>query len=202
MKEIWKPIVVFGKENPWYSVSNYGNAVSHIKVTSKGKYGSISEYQERYSYPLKPIKMRNNSGRIRALRLAGLKFPLDFFDDEGHSYSSRKQNGVNKDVYIHQLVMNVFKPIDLHPPKAIKPYWNDLPESVKQWIRDTVVIDHLDTDPTNNHVDNLEYVTPKENSRRALEYYGGSFDPKYRKSDSDFKKSDESRNALMEILGM
>lgn len=34
---------------------------------------------------------------------------------------------------------------------------------------DGLVIDHIDGDPTNNHVDNLEYVTYQENTQRAYD---------------------------------
>ena len=54
--------------------------------------------------------------------------------------------------------------VDEYPPESLKGVWSTLPEEAKQWVRDTVVIDHIDADPSNNTLDNLRYVTPKENN--------------------------------------
>ena len=47
-----------------------------------------------------------------------------------------------------------------------------IPEPVKQWVRDTAIVDHKDDDPRNNHVSNLRWVTPKQNQphRKAAEF--------------------------------
>ena len=60
--------------------------------------------------------------------------------------------------------------VDEYPPESLKGVWSTLPEEAKQWVRDTVVIDHIDADPSNNTLDNLRYVTPKENNaqRKAV----------------------------------
>lgn len=67
---------------------------------------------------------------------------------------------------VHQLVMWAFKPIDEYPPEELKDNWNQVPEEWRQWVRDTVWIDHIDDNPFNNHVDNLRYVKPKDNNRQ------------------------------------
>lgn len=88
---------------------------------------------------------------------------------------------------VHQLVMWTFKPIDDHPPNELAKTWNEIitPEMVgqpriteewKQWVRDTVWIDHIDDNPFNNHVDNLRYVKPKDNNRQRKHHGNKSED--------------------------
>ena len=70
--------------------------------------------------------------------------------------------------------MGAFRPMDEYPPERLKDCWDDIPEDAKKWIKQTVVINHIDHDPSNNRVDNLEYVTQRENSRAAVKHYGGN----------------------------
>jgi len=74
----------------------------------------------------------------------------------------------------HRLVMEAFRPMMEYPPNRLKPFWDQTPYEVKLWICESVVIDHIDHDPTNNRLDNLQYVTPRENSRNAVKFYGGN----------------------------
>jgi len=147
---------------------------------------------------------------------ATIRFPWDFFKDI-NMYGSEYQypiqglegnmNGkcCQRTMAIHKLVANTHMPVDDFPPERIADAYDSLPELVKQWIRETVVINHINHDPTDNRVENLEYVTPRENTHKAIEMYGGDFIPdKYSKK---IKKSSTIQkvkpvNILAELLGM
>ena len=147
---------------------------------------------------------------------ASIRFPWDFFKDI-NMYGSEYQypiQGLESDMNgkccqrtmaIHKLVANTHMSVDDFPPERIADAYDSLPELVKQWIRETVVINHINHDPTDNRIENLEYVTPRENTHKAIEMYGGDFIPdKYSKK---IKKSSTIQkvkpvNILAELLGM
>ena len=105
---------------------------------------------------------------------------------------------------IHKLLANTHMSVDDFPPERIAGVYADLPEEVKQWIRETVVINHIDHDPTNNDISNLEYVTPRENCHKAVEQYGGHFCPdqylKHKEPVIVEEKKPVYENALAELL--
>ena len=67
----------------------------------------------------------------------------------------------------HKMIMDTWAPLYDNPPEGI--VWEeweivrDLP-SVYNHINKTVCIDHIDDDPTNNHLDNLRRVTNWDNN--------------------------------------
>ena len=67
--------------------------------------------------------------------------------------------------------MQTFKPIDKYPPDRLKDCWKDIPEQAKQWIRETAIINHKDHNPLNCLLDNLEWVTFRENTQKSVDYY-------------------------------
>ena len=48
---------------------------------------------------------------------------------------------------VPKLVANAHMSVDENPPERIADVYDDLPESVKQWVRETVVINHIDHNP-------------------------------------------------------
>tara|TARA_B100000035_G_C20848131_1_gene486196 strand:- start:51 stop:764 length:714 start_codon:yes stop_codon:yes gene_type:complete len=170
MKEEWRTVVVHGKEYPRYSISNFGNVRSY----AKGKLKNLV------------IERKKRADGSLAYCNIQLRFPKDFFEDYQYAKSSKSSSTVQKNCSIHELVMEAFRPMDDYPPDRLKEDWNDIPESAKTWIKETVTIDHIDHDPSNNRLDNLRYVTQRENTRAAVKHYGGNVANKKKQSDDEF----------------
>lgn len=171
MKEEIRPAIIDGIEIPGYFVSNTGNVYSSLKPLRDG-HRFCGTYVSDSKRICKPQEDTGKNGLVSGLKVQ-LNFPKGLF---GYEYSNSKKSKTTqrRTIYVHQLVMNSFKSIDENPPERIKSYWNHLPNEIKDWIRETVVINHIDHDPTNNNVDNLEYVTQRENMRKAKDFYGGN----------------------------
>ena len=186
MKEEWKTVIVDGKEHPWYSVSNLGNVRSHLQNISLGSKGFDRSYNPNFSKDLKPVNnQKNRRSSLHHMRVS-LQFPEDFFEDYQYSKARDRDTTARKPCYVHELVMGAFRPMDEYPPDRLKEDWNDIPESAKTWIKETVTIDHIDHDPSNNRLDNLRYVTQRENARAAVKHYGGNVANKKKQSDDEF----------------
>lgn len=185
MKEEYRFIKINGKEHNWYSISNFGNLISHRKIPKYFKTHVLDT--DLYKIPIKysnEYKGRANKENVCALK-ARISFPADFFQDtvySGFNYMSNGDKTIRKGFYAHQLVMQTFRPLNLFPPKEISiKDWNKTPENIKNFITKCVYINHIDHDPTNNYIDlddpsndNLEWCSPMHNSREATKFYGGN----------------------------
>ena len=143
MTEEWRPVYIKIVRIPDYYVSNHG------RLSKKGK------ILKTYASP----KIKNGRGAAVGVNI---RFPTHMIiDGYEHRISSNKRV---KYCTMHQLVMWAFKPFDENVPDCLKECWDSTPEAAKEWIRDTVYIDHVDDNPYNNHLSNLRYCKPKENN--------------------------------------
>ena len=70
--------------------------------------------------------------------------------------------------------MQTWKPVNDYPPEQIKHVWDQTPVEIKNFIADCLFINHIDHDPHNNNVDNLEYCTPMHNARESVKHWEGN----------------------------
>jgi hypothetical protein len=151
--EIWTDCYHEDKKIKGYQVSNFGNVRSFWKKTPKikdGKFaGSIYTLCE---YP-KLLKGKLSKKGYRA---------FDF---------GRKIINVGA----NRLVMDSFCPLKYICPKYIsEDIWDSTDCGVKELVASGLIVDHKDHVKHNNKIVNLEYITQKENARRAQKFYGGN----------------------------
>lgn len=88
----------------------------------------------------------SNMGRVRSLRYGKVKILKNGINKNGYCKVALVKNSVYKNFYVHRLVA-----IHFIPNPENKPH-----------------IDHINTDRADNRVENLRWVTNKENHNNAL----------------------------------
>ena len=170
----FRPITKNGITIPYYYISKDGRALStrtREKIL-KPKHEFI-EKGTNYKPP------RQISGRVNRLKNPELFKEYEFTQSQqklnvpGSKYYKRLTKDPNLytiNVKYHRAVMEAWKPIDEYPPIP-KEDWDKCPETAKEFMRKTAIIDHIDSDTRNNHVDNLRWCTPHDNQwhRKAAE---------------------------------
>ena len=144
----FKPLMRFQTLVPGYYISEKCDMYS-------AKSRKIIKARKKFSFN------RDAPPRLKEMAY-NVSIPKDLLDD--YDYSTRGRMSKSRELYIsaHRAVMETWKPIDEFPPIP-KEDWDKCPESAKQWIRDTAFVDHIDDDPSNNNLNNLQWVIPKDN---------------------------------------
>ena len=166
--EQWTPVVFRYKVIPNYFVSSWGRLRGPKgKLLKRRPYPALpmryKNIQNNFPFPYDYI---NKSGGtyVQCLKV-DFTFDKDLFEDYDYRspcQKTRKGTRMKATSTVHKLVMNSFKPHDQYPVLE-KEVWDNTPEEAKHIINEMVIIDHLDDNPTNNHISNLAYVTPREN---------------------------------------
>lgn len=105
----------------------------------------------------------SNLGNIRKKIKNGYLELKGSIDNKGYKYFQLQRNGKRENHHIHQLVSKLFI--------------GDYPENC--------VIDHIDRNKLNNNVNNLRYITQKENCQNTDRYL------------NDIKETDSKKRAVL-----
>ena len=160
---------VFGEEN-LKPIRKYGLIIPDYFVTKCAKiYSNKSK---------KFLKQNRSVGNDRSSRgsasnymRVSMNVPIGFFSDlDDFNYYEDNSISYRLCFDVHRVVLEAWKPIDDNPPQRLKDDWDKVPESFRQWVRETAVIDHIDGNPINNHLYNLRWCTPKENNSHRKEH--------------------------------
>lgn len=146
--------------------------------------------------PSQPKYEVSNLGRVNHIRTGRLRMFQKCKSGKGYYGFNTRWNGINKIFYVHSCVAEAFI-----------------------GVREKgMVVDHIDRDIFNNHLSNLRYCTPKENSRNSDRMHniinnGKLIGSKGRKGYSAslrvgnkkihigvFKNKIDSHNAYMDVL--
>ena len=140
-----KPLVRYGKKIPGY----YALRDGRIYSTKRNKF--IAQFV-------------SSSAKIKPYLACSISLPIDIFGkDHKFFQASYKKKSFNLKLEVHRLIAESFIPIDECPPIPLED-WKNTPESAKQFIRESAIVDHIDPDINNNSADNLRWVTPRQNN--------------------------------------
>ena len=148
-----------------YSISKSGNVYSHLKKINGEKGYFVVVFDISYKKLLKPHISKGYA-------MLDISFDCGTFD---YVYASKSIGDTRQKITgrVHKLVIDSWKPFDQNLPKEINAKdYKKTPESIKVFLRELFIINHIDHNKSNNSLDNLERVTHKQNARAAIKHYG------------------------------
>ena len=165
----FKPLMHKQRHIPDYYISECAKILSLKQTKTKGvpklmdyKRKQVVDHPNRLSKNKKTYYKRPMAVNLSVDVSKGLFSDYSYvMSTNGAGQVSTKHAKIN--VRYHRAVLESWKPIDEFPPIP-KQDWDVTPESAKQFIRDSAYVDHIDGDTSNNHISNLRWVTPLQNS--------------------------------------
>jgi len=165
-EEEFRPITKFGKEIPHYFVAKDGRVLSTKTSNHKilnPKYESVIHgYKVPHMINLR-VNRKQNPELCEEYEYTTSQQNLNIPGSKYYKKLTKNPDLISIHLKYHRAVMEAWKPIDDYPPIPKKD-WDECPESAKQFMRDAAIIDHIDNDTRNNHVDNLRWTTNKDNN--------------------------------------
>jgi len=162
-----RPVVYKKKTVPGYYIAESGNAYSAFCGKGMGRGREVAEGKEI----IDNLRLLSPS-TSKMHRYFHLRVPPKFYDYEYRTNGKSQRQVLS--VQVHQIVMQTWRPVNDYPPEKIKHVWDQTPIEIKNFIADCLFTNHIDHDPYNNNVDNLEYCTPMHNARESVKHWGGN----------------------------
>ena len=153
-EEEFKPLRRYNKIIPKYFISKDGRILS--KRCPKEKFLTPYFYKTGLKYGTFIISIDEEVHKEL--------FPNDPYDYYVGGNGIRKKKSISRSLTVHQAVMWSWKPIDDYPPVSCKEYWDESHEEIKDLLRKSICVDHIDGDSSNNHIDNLLYTSQSGNN--------------------------------------
>ena len=141
----------------------YGKVYDKWLLSECGKVWSIKKMKVIFGY--KKYSFLKNSKYLKSIVYTVMVDEEDFWGD-GSGYV--RGNCLQRNIRKHQIIIDTWAPLWDNPPKGV--LWDDWKiarelDTVFNHISKVGSIDHIDDDPTNNHLDNLQRVNDWDNQR-------------------------------------
>ena len=155
-----------GKDMEMRTAICYGKEIDRWSVSRCGKVWSSGRGQNKLISGRKMYSFTKEGKHLDGIMIC-LKTQAGFWDDgSGHTHESYS-GWFRRDISIHKIVMDTWAPLYDNPPEGVSwEFWEigrKYPDNLK-FYSESVVIDHIDDDPTNNHLDNLKRTTNLKNN--------------------------------------
>ena len=139
--EVFKPIITNRYNASEYKISQYGNIL--------GKRGQKLKWFDVRQYCTVTVRLKRSD------------YTSDFIPQSEYvSGDVIKQN-----IQVHRIVAELFLPKPV--PLCFSQLWPTLDKKQRDWIQSVYIVDHIDNDRSNPHVDNLRWVTTRENNKHV-----------------------------------
>ena len=141
--EVWKPIITNTFDASEYQISQYGNVLS--KKGQKMRWQTIGE-----GYMGVKMSLTKNN------------YTSDYTpsNDRGSTSAAKR---IGQAIQVHKIVAELFLPKPV--PLCFSQLWPTLDKKQRDWIQSVYIVDHIDNDRSNPHVDNLRWVTGRQNNK-------------------------------------
>ena len=145
-----RTVIYQGHEIDGYKIAKDGLCISY-KRSKEGKpleWGGAGQMGQKYPAV---VLMIPDNGTL-------------FVDRSVKNYNANNKM-VKRTIKIHTMVADTWGE-HMDCPEDLEPFWAALSTEIKEVLRTYFVVDHIDNDRCNNHVDNLRFLSPRDNHPR------------------------------------